>query len=379
MNPISQKITSKFTIDKSMKNSLICAMLVSVMTVIADHPIFAATTIKPCCAKVSKPILLAQNSQPFKFVKSLDNLQGGFPFFLDSDRGYLGTSSSRFNIYNWQSEQMISRFPEGNIGSMARFGSVTSIAMGPRWETMAVNDSNGTLAIYRPNTGELLHEVKSFVTENRAIVYGGSKSGQLLLAGQEDGKIRVIDANMGKIGGFIKYADTPVQELAIDSDENRFLAARYLWDGVVVWDLLTDRKNPILVIPFPALPYGGLSPSSIALNSNGSLLAIGFGNSDVIRLYSVKSGNILYEFPPLRSIGVKSLKFSPDNRYLVSGHIYQGFRVWDIKTKKLVQQVKGRGRGIGSDTVSQIEFSPDGTLLFTLDDGNKIGIWKLQD
>jgi WD40 repeat protein len=85
----------------------------------------------------------------------------------------------------------------------------------------------------------------------------------------------------------------------------------------------------------------------------------------------------LYELPPLRSVGVKSLKFSPDNRYLVSGHIYKGFRVWDIKTKKLIQQVKGMGTG--SDTVSQIEFSPDGTLLFSLDDGNKISIWKLQN
>ena len=360
-----------------MKNSLVCAMLVSVMAVIADHPIFAATTTKPCCAEVSKPILLAQSSSQFKFVKSLDNIQDGFlSFFLDPNRKYLGTASPKFTIYDWQSEQLISRFPEGQIGSISRFGYATSVAMGPRWETMAVNDSNGTLAIYRPNTGELLHEVESFVTEERAIVYINDKGNQRLFAGQKNGEIRAIDANTGRIAGFIKYADSPVQELAIDSDGNRFLAARYLWHGVVVWDFSTDRKNPVLVIPFPALPYGGLSPSSIALNSNGSLLAIGFGNSDIIRLYSVKSGNVLYEFPPLGSIGVKNLKFSPDNRYLVSGHINEGFRVWDVKTKKLIQRVKGIG--IGSDTVSQIEFSPDGTLLFTRN-ANKISIWKLQN
>ena len=96
---------------------------------------------------------------------------------------------------------------------------------------------------------------------------------------------------------------------------------------------------------------------------------------------------MLHELPPpsgkrgLRGdySSVQALKFSPDSQYLASGYYKAGFTVWDMNTGSLLQRIKiGRGMGIASESVSQIEFSPNGNLVFT--DGDfKINVWKFQN
>lgn len=361
---------------------MILGTLTCLTSIAIAYPSVASRINEHYFLKPSTTTLIAQNQLRVQYIKSLDVADN--KFFLHPNGQFLATLGDRLTVYDLKSGKVLHQVPNTQLGSLASQSSLGTAAISPDWKTMAINSVLGPLDIYKPETGERLYQMASIVRERNALVYGGKKSGQTFLAGQQDGDIQVIDAGKGKLLGLIKYGNTPVVEIVLDDNENRFLAVRYGVGGTIaVWDLLKGKK------PFLVLPYGrdsdrgnsgviGLSHSAISLSSDGSLLAVGFGNSDVIRVHSVKSGEILYEMPSLEGsgrIGVRSLRFSPDNRYLVSGHILGGFRLWDVKKQKLIYRFNGK-TGSFADTVSQIEFNKGGNLLFTRNDLG-IDIWKL--
>ena len=327
-----------------------------------------------------KQITIASSIPKVQFLGSLDKLDGRI--LVNRNGKFLATLRSKLSIYNLGSNQLVSRLP--NKGDLSNVSSISAVAISPDWATMAIGSVNSQLLIRDVQNGQVLQKIPiSGVRNERAIAYS-DKSSNILFVGSR-GNVEVVDVAAGKILGSIKYGNSEVKEIVVDSIQNRFLAVSYLFDGVIVWDVLGKKglNNPALKLPLPKEPSGA---SSIGISPDGNLLAIGF-SYETIRVYSIKSGRMLHELPPpsgkrgLRGdySSVQALKFSPDSQYLASGYYKAGFTVWDMNTGSLLQRIKiGRGMGIASDSVSQIEFSPNGNLVFT--DGDfKINVWKFQN
>ncbi len=94
-------------------------------------------------------------------------------------------------------------------------------------------------------------------------------------------------------------------------------------------------------------------------------------NSELTWPYAIMNYKVMkrYHF-------VTALSFSPDGRYLVSGHDNARVKVWEINSGKLLN-VMLTVRVFGS--VIDVEFSPDGRFIAACQDDDVIHIWRFPD
>jgi len=209
------------------------------------------------------------------------------------------------------------------------------------------NSSNQTgyvaIKLYDVASGRLL---KSIVPPDSlwADVYKFSTDGHTLLvfAGSPDGNdyedIDSIDLASGvttmsierKIGyGLSATALNPAQTIFAFSDWNdkSELASAFYGTGsntVSLWDAVTGKQ--MRVLEKRSGSYLTSAVVKLAFSPNGRLLA-GLGTDNVIRIWDVATGTLLHRLGGYLS-PVRTLTFSPDSCWLVTGSGYTTFHFW---------------------------------------------------
>ena len=138
-------------------------------------------------------------------------------------------------------------------------------------------------------------------------------------------------------------------------DQRRILSAGS--DGTLkLWDIGTGRLLRTLA---------GHETSSIdqaQFSSDGSRILSGGG--DGLRLWDARSGALLWSTSTSQyslANHARAVAFSPDGRYLLSGHRDHKVRLWDADTGVLLRSFEGRHR----DEVGSVAFSLDGQFIFS--------------
>jgi WD40 repeat protein len=116
--------------------------------------------------------------------------------------------------------------------------------------------------------------------------------------------------------------------------------------------------------PLNSLEVGAFTPS-LAFDRQGALLAAG-GHDGVLRLWRVADLPAASAEAPVEPIwqiaahklGVNSLVFSPDGRWLASGGNDAVARLWDVTQGTLIREIIG-----GTYAIPSIALSPDGQTL----------------
>jgi WD40 repeat protein len=72
------------------------------------------------------------------------------------------------------------------------------------------------------------------------------------------------------------------------------------------------------------------------------------------------------------SESVRSLAFSPDGKYLVSGSTDKTVKLWRVESQKEVTTLQGHSKSVVS-----IAFSPDGKYLASGSVDNTIKLWSV--
>lgn len=224
------------------------------------------------------------------------------------------------------------------------------------------------------------------------VVYAAAfhPSGDLLITGAEDGKVRLWDfANDTEPYRALPHP-APVFDLAISEDGRRLVTGTR--DGSVwIWQIPPVQREPQtlylhpyhLDIEFSASggalvtaataarlwdPATGLGLGvpvfhrevlwAVALSPDGTLLATG-GEDWHVRVWDVRSGKQVMD-PLPHPDGVRHITFSPDGRWLATGTWWEA-RIWDMAT--------GRPLGPpleGDSSDRRVAFHPDGALISTV-------------
>ena len=105
-----------------------------------------------------------------------------------------------------------------------------------------------------------------------------------------------------------------------------------------------------------------------AISNKANIIATG-GHDRNIRLWN--AGN-LEQIGALKHRGVKSLRFSFNDRFLISGAWDNQVKIWNIEDRELIQTHR-----VHSDDIHAISFSENGKYMATSGHGDSLKFWEL--
>jgi DNA-binding beta-propeller fold protein YncE len=248
-----------------------------------------------------------------------------------------------------------------------------------------------------------------------------SSNGKLLVTGgsAQDHSVRVWDTPSATPHGVLEENQKQVAAVGFSSDSTKVLSAGY--DGTIrVWDLQgklitsinqTAEKTPLSITnllsvfsadgtkfaysndmgegPFvfdmnshkqmnlnSALEGSG-SPGAIAINSNGSQLAVVAGETGIIYVIDTNSGKATAVLKPVGSPGAGQITISKDNSMIAaSNDATSHILIFDAASQKQTAELKGhRENSNGTFSVMGIAFSPDGKLLTSASYDKSVRVW----
>jgi WD40 repeat protein len=226
-----------------------------------------------------------------------------------------------------------------------------------RWIVAA---NSGVTRVWDAATGGQVHRFSTRVSHPTLAT---SPDGSLLVAGGEDGPIRLrhlpdgaLVRVLGSAAGISgKAAFSPDGRLVALCGEGRRLRVWAVADGTL-------------------LHAGDARSRSLAWHPSGDVLATG-GRDGSIRLWDLTAAGDTLAEPHVDLRGhtgiVYALAFSPDGTRLASGSEDTTIRLWDIADSGAeVLQLRGHSR-----YVYDLRFSPDGSMLATASGDGTVRLW----
>lgn len=275
-------------------------------------------------------------------------------------------------------------------------GALFSLAIRPDGQQIAAGAANRHIYVWSGG-GELIRQLETPAAV-RTLTF--SQDNQRLLAGGDDGHLRVFQTQDGKL--LDDFADTaPIAAVAVAPDNKTLYSAsgnsvkEWLHASPQAVRTLNGHGAQVYAVAFA--PQGTLAASAsadqtirmwdtangnqvrqlsghqgsvytVAYSPDGKLLASG-GADTTVRIWDASTGAELKRLPG-PTAPVYSVCFSPDGRLLASGGLDKTIRVWDVATSQL------RWAGTGhTDHIYRVVFNPQGTRLLSCGYAGKLHVW----
>jgi WD40 repeat protein len=186
-----------------------------------------------------------------------------------------------------------------------------------------------------------------------------NRDGTRLVAGQDQGRIRILDAATLKVLDVLYGHAEWVKAVGISPDEAHLASASS--DGTMrLWNLASGE----VVRVFAGFPRN-LAASSLAFSADGAFLAA--GSTAGARLWRldgdasrVLQGHHTY---------VYLVTFSPDGTLIASSAFHGNVRLWDALTGELLAELPG------AKPHYFLSFAPDGARLVASDSHEGAAVW----
>ena len=266
------------------------------------------------------------------------------------------------------------KLPEGAKARLSK-GEISGISFSPDGTQIAVGSPTG-IWLYDARTGVELALFTDYVLETGLVAF--SPDGKTLVNGMYD-TILIWDVATGKLLKSIKRQRSRINALRILEDNKTLLCENY--DGSVrLWDITTgeEKKN---FDPKSSDGFGGVLRSAFGyevttaglylnkINENG-LYAVGYKNGK-IRLKDATTGKHLKTFQGPKG-RISQLVFSPDGTLLVANTSNAPNRLWDVNTGKSIKDLTQNATMWGILT-----FSQDGKTLVCQKQSGEIELWDV--
>lgn len=265
--------------------------------------------------------------------------------------------------------------------------SINNLAFSPDGGTLATSSFDGTIRFWQISNGELVHTLGNN-TSPSITAMAFSPNNQYLAVGTANGTLKLLDIDNGEPlwsipignGGPLRVGVDPFAWISRPyfdvvwsvefSPYDSTLVTGSESGAVRVWSVSDGKKEYEPQVPNQKLA----GVWSVAFSPDGDSILwgerlLGIPQGDVLLR---KQGQPIVKFQSHEE-AVNSVAFSPDGLMFASGAGDQTVKLWQLDTKKIVQNLSA------DEVVFCIAISPDGKLIAAgLEDG-KIKVWQVLD
>ena len=278
------------------------------------------------------------------------------------------------SIENYQTRSNLLRLTQLNpeVTRITNHEFVRFIGFSPDGKYLASVDfeGNGSIVLWDSASGQPLGD--PLLKENGGVYsIDFSPDGKILASGYSDGEIILWDVESGQSGEKkgSHSVNFPVNSIAFSAD-GKILASGSEDNTIILRDIASMKA-----INEPMRGFYGGGGGNMTFSPDGKILAYtsGEGEESKIILWDIISGQPIGE--PLQGHGnyIHDISFSPDGSILGAVGEGQWIKLWDVTSGQPITETNiGHTAGVLS-----IRFSPDGSMFATSSRDRTIILWDV--
>ncbi|NIM11911.1 MAG: NACHT domain-containing protein [Candidatus Aminicenantes bacterium] len=231
--------------------------------------------------------------------------------FKDARKIVFGDRGNTAILWNLESANQIQHFKNSHTGRH-------QMAISLDGEILAIADNDQVIKLFDISSGKVL---KTFAGTTYFYGVSFNHDGTKLIGGDEKGYVTIWDVENGReVKKWNSELET-VFKICHSRNQSCFLATGSITRDKNIahcWDSETGKSVFSFHYEFSL---------SISYNHKEDRFAVGDTNN-LIKLFDAKSGELIHEIKV--GTGTDALAFSPDDRFLASGHDDSTLRIWNV-------------------------------------------------
>ncbi|MEC4804218.1 MAG: WD40 repeat domain-containing serine/threonine-protein kinase [Jaaginema sp. PMC 1079.18] len=267
-----------------------------------------------------------------------------------------GGSDGAIALWDAQTGELLRSFKAHSQG-------INTIAFRPDGRQLATGSGDHTVKLWSLPDGELQHTLTQHTGWVFTVAY--SPDNQTLASGGGDRAIVLWDTQSGQQRGILTGHSDWVLALAYSPD-GQTLASGGSDRNIILWQ--PHQSNPQKT----TINTGDNGVFAVAIAPDNRTLASASGDG-TIQLWNLTQGTLQSSLVGHRD-WVRSLVFSPDGRLLASGGGNQdnSIRLWQIANNRRLLTLEGH-----TDQIRSLTFHPEGQTLASGSSDNTIKLWRI--
>jgi WD40 repeat protein/serine/threonine protein kinase len=252
--------------------------------------------------------------------------------------------------------------PQGELRSDQ--DEVNEVVFSPDGKSLASAGDNRTVCVWDLASARRRAILRPEGCRDELSALAISPDGKILAAGGKDGGIWSWDFASGKsmavrdpgVGWILYLTFAP---------DGRFLAAANPSDRILLLDPATLQERAQLHHPYAQMV-------SVAFSHDGKTLAVGGTEGGRILLWDLTTRKQKYELSSYEGSTIRSMSFSPDDTVLASVEDDGLIRLWDVRSARLLASERGH-----TERVWSAAFALDSGWLATAGQDGTVKLWHV--
>ncbi|HCI79662.1 MAG TPA: hypothetical protein DHW02_08225, partial [Ktedonobacter sp.] len=309
------------------------------------------------------------NMKAAKLLNTLSGHQGkiwAIAFHPHAERMLLATGSDDGSILLWNVQTGDLLWPLRKPSAYDE--AVYTLAFSPNGKFLASGGKDCTVRIWDVDSGDQLNMLEGHTDWVWSVAF--SRDSDMIASGSEDQSVRTWEVKTGKRLNILSGHTGRVWTVAFHAEQDIFVSGGI--DGTIrFWDVQRGECLRILQGYMNGI-------RSIAYNPHKQILASA-GEDYTIYLWNIGNGDLdnhdassqlRYRMLTGHTNVVWAVAFHPDGQYIVTGGDDKVLRLWDVKTRTLLDA------RLEHDTwIRTLAFSPDGEQFASGGDDGVIHLW----
>jgi DNA-binding beta-propeller fold protein YncE len=290
--------------------------------------------------------------------------------------------------------------PEAFLGGHGDY--VLTVAFSPDGRRVATGSMDNTVILWNTETGQLIRTLTGHTKYIDIVAF--SPDGTRIASASSFDTVKLWNAETGQEIWTIAGDGDIIRHIAFSPDGRRITAAVgrtvKLWNAEtgqeirtitghnhrIVFAAFSSDGTRIISVSYRAIkvfdPNTGREISSIdsadqisaaACSPDGRSIAAVLTEGGEIRIWNLETGKAIRTIPVAGKGSRFPAVYSPDGRYIATGHSDGKIVIWDVETGRELRTLTGHGA-----VVVVIAFSPDGRRIFSGSSDNTAKLWDAQ-